>query len=108
MRADRHKYSFIKKEYAKGGRVAAALAVVSFVLFIAAVVLSFARQGQAGVMAGGLVLLSFLFSAYGFFAGMRSFSEKGVSTRLSVIGSIASGVQMGIYLTLYLTGIKGL
>ncbi|MCI1721997.1 MAG: DUF6142 family protein [Lachnospiraceae bacterium] len=104
--AKSQKYKFEKREQSKGGRTASFLALASAALFAAAVIVSFAQGGKAGTEVGGLALIAILFSVYGFIVGMKSFREKDVSPVLSIIGSIACGVIMVCWLTLFLAGIR--
>lgn len=103
--ADRKKYRFIETLPSKGGLAAMRLAAVSFVLFVIDVAISFAQKGQAGSYIGGIAVTAMLLSIYGFYVGMKSFSEKGVSPRTSVVGSIGCGIMAILWLLLFLTGI---
>lgn len=102
--ARRQKYKFAKKEYAKNGRVSTWIAVVSAILFVVSVILSFAFRGQAGVYVGGIGLMSMLLALFGFFVGIKGYSEKGCSNIFCTVGAIANGLICIIYLALFSVG----
>lgn len=104
--AKEQKYKFEKKEHSRGGRTASFLALASFALFVSSVIVSFVFKGNAGTAVGGMALIAMLLSVYGFICGMKSFAEKGVSPILSVVGSIACGIIMVGWLTLFLAGVR--
>lgn len=104
--AKEQKYKFTKPEQSKGGKFSSIMALVSAGIFAVAVVISWAYSGKAGSSVGGLAFIAMLLSVYGFIVGMKSFSEKDVSPVLSVVGSIACGVIMVCWLTLFLTGVR--
>ena len=98
--ADNRKYRFVGKDYSEGGRASVIMAAISFALFLVDAIISFAAEGNAGSIVG------LLLSVYGFYVGMRSFADKDVSQRMSVIGSISCGVIMIGWLTLLLRGLR--
>lgn len=104
--AKEQKYKFEKKEHSRGGKTSSFLALASAVLFFISVIVSFANGGNAGTAVGGLAFIALLFSVYGFIVGMKSFNEKNVSPLFSIVGSIACGVIMVGWLTLFLAGIR--
>ncbi|MDO4804165.1 MAG: hypothetical protein Q4A32_05025 [Lachnospiraceae bacterium] len=103
--ASKKKYSFAEKNYSEGGRASTIIACASLGLFVIDAVISFAANGKAGRIVGLLAIGAALLSVYGFYVGMKSFAEKGVSLRLSIIGSISCGVVMIGWLTILLRGI---
>ncbi len=103
--ADKKKYRFVEKVQSRDGKLATALAGASALLFVLVVIISFAAGGKAESFVGGLALTAALLSVYGFYVGMRSFSEKNVSSKFSLIGSILSGIIMIGWLTLFLVGL---
>jgi hypothetical protein len=103
--ANKRRYSFIEESPSKGGALSTRFAVVSLVLFIVCIAISFFQQGNAGIYVGVIAMCSMLLAGYGFYVGMKSFEEKHVSPTYSVIGATLSGVVMVGYLTLFLTGI---
>ncbi len=103
---DGKKYRFAEKVHSKGGKQSSRFALASVLLFFADVICSFAYGGKAGAVAGGIGIIAMLFAVYGFYLGMKSFSETDVSPLFSIIGSIASGIIMVVWLTLFLTGVR--
>lgn len=100
------KYSFAPDANAKGGVEATAAAAISLVLLLIAAIISFAFEGKGGTFLGAMGMFSFLLSAYGFYLGIRSFTEKNVNYRYSIVGSLASGVLAVLWLALFLVGIS--
>ena len=104
--ASKHRYTFDEKKASRGGRVALIFACASAACFLAAVILSFAMKGKAGVFVGAISAYAAVLSVYGFYRGMKSFSETDVSPTLSIIGSLLCGVIMVGWLTVFLTGLR--
>ena len=98
------KYSFYEKPSPVGGRMSAAMAVVSFVLLCLNVAVSYHARGNAGIAAGAIGWITLLFSGYGFAAGLLSFREKNATLRLPILGSIGCGLILIIHLALLLAG----
>ena len=86
--AKRYRYAFAKKKEAGKGKLSAGLAVASFLLFLAAVLLSFFLEGR-----------------YGFIMGLLSFSEENCKHHTSIIGSIANGFITVGWIFLFLMGV---
>lgn len=104
--ADKRRYRFVEKVQSGEGIFSFRMAVLSFLLLVADVIFSFAMGGKAGYLAGVIGLVALLFAAYGFYTGMKSFSDnKKASPLFPVIGSISSGVMVVIWITLFLSGI---
>lgn len=103
--ADKKKYRFVEKVQSRDGKLATGLAGASVLIFIIVVAISFFKGGQAEGFVGGLALTAALLAGYGFYVGMRSFSEKNVSARYSLIGSISCGILMIGWLTLFFAGL---
>ncbi len=106
--ANEKKYHFRENVQSEGGRISTILAVLSFLLFIAAAAVSYVSKGNAGSFAGCMAFAGAAISIYGFRQGMKSFAEKNVSNRLSIIGSISCGIIMIGWLTIFLTGLAGM
>lgn len=103
--ARRYRYAFAKKKEAGKGKLSTALAAASFLLFVAAVLLTLFLNKGYGFIVGSVCLFAMLLSAYGFIMGLLSFSEENRKHRTSLIGSIANGVIMVMWLGLFLMGI---
>ena len=95
--AKRYRYAFAKKKEAGKGKLSAGLAVASFLLFLAAVLLSF--------FLGSVSLFAALLSVYGFIMGLLSFSEENCKHHTSIIGSIANGFITVGWIFLFLMGV---
>lgn len=105
--AKRYRYAFAKKKEAQKGKLSTGLAVVSLLLFAAAVEIAFLTSGTVGYIVGGLSLFAMLLSVYGFAMGLRSFSEEDRNHKTSMIGSISNGVIMVGWIGMFLLGISG-
>ncbi|MDO5136461.1 MAG: DUF6142 family protein [Eubacteriales bacterium] len=103
--ARRYRYAFTKKKEAGKGKLSVGLGAASFLLFAAVVAAAFLWEGSYGFAVGGMSLFAALLSVYGFFMGLASFSQEGVSHKTSMIGSIANGIIMIAWLGVYLTGV---
>jgi len=104
--ARRPKYKFAKKEYARNGKISAWISLTSAVLFLVSVMISFAFGGVAGVYVGGIGLASMLLSLFGFFQGIKGYSEKDCSHLFCMVGMIANGMICILYLALYAAGVS--
>lgn len=103
--AKRYRYAFAKKKESSLGKVSIGTAAASPVLFLAAILVAFIRNGDGGVLTGGFCIFAMLLSIYGFIQGLRSFSVINSSHRFSIIGSIANGILMVTWLGLFLIGV---
>lgn len=104
MARKKYNYNFIRKQ-SKGGRSAIVMAGVSFGLFLLDAVLSFVFGGAGGAVLGAVGLFAMLLAVYGFYLGMKSFSEEQVSHRRSIVGSVSCGIIAVGWLALYLVGV---
>lgn len=93
MKTLKHGYKFTNKRNTKGGISSICVGVVSFVLFVAGIFLSYKKSGSAGIAVGMCGALSFVLSAIGFIIGLLSFKEKEKFYRCSYIGSIINGIM---------------
>ena len=103
--ADNRRYTFDEQRESGGGKFSALLALSSFILFAADVIISLHNRGNAGIFTGAVAVVAMLLSVYGCYVGMKSFNERDVSPTFSIIGSIACGVMMVGWLTLVLIGL---
>ncbi len=76
--AKRYRYAFAQQKQAEGGIYSVVLAVISFVLFLADVAVSFFLQEYviSQALIGGISICAMLLAVYGFFMGMFSFSAE--------------------------------
>lgn len=100
------RYKFVKKRYSKEGQISTVLAIVCLALLLCSSFASFALRGGAGVFVGGIALMAMLLSVYGFYLGLRGFSEKNCSNVVCIIGSISNGLIIVAFLAIYLMGIS--
>jgi hypothetical protein len=103
--AKRFRYTSRLRPEASGGVAALLMAAISALLFLAAVIVSYLHEGEAGIVLGAIGLTGLLLAVVGFFIGIRSFSESGKSHRFSTLASIANGILAVVWLGLYLVGI---
>ncbi len=104
--ANKKRYRFTETVRSKGGRQSSCLAGVSLGLFLIDAFVSFLFGGKAGAIVGVVALAGMAFAVYGFYLGMKSFTEeKEASPYLAVLGSIASGIMAVGYLTIFLSGL---
>lgn len=88
------KYRIKFSAYTRGGIKSSLMCAVSVVLILAALIISFNMNGNAGVWVGLFPLISFCISIYGFRVGIRSFGEDedGKFLKYSYIGTISNAV----------------
>ena len=104
--AKKYKYSFTRKNEAKGGREAVILSAVSLALFLVLIVVSFCYAGEGGPILGAVGLVAMLLALYGCYLGLKGLVEKDTGHRLSAIGTICAGVMSIVWLALFLVGVK--
>jgi hypothetical protein len=104
--AKRFRYAFAKKKEAAKGKLSLGLAIASFLLFVAAVLVSFFLGESFGFLVGGLSVFGMLLSVYGFVMGLLSFSEENRKHATSIIGSIVNGMVVIIWIGIFLTGVS--
>jgi hypothetical protein len=103
--AKRYRYAFVKKKEAEEGKWSVSLAVMSLLLFAAAVTAEYFLPESCGFLVGGISIFAMMLSVYGFIMGLRSFSEEECMHRTSMTGSICCGILMVAWLVLYLMGV---
>ncbi len=80
------------------------LAVCSFLLFPASILLAFLLEGKHGFLVGTAALFAAMLSGYGFLLGLGSFSDTDCKHRSSIVGSILNGIIFICWLVLFLSG----
>lgn len=103
--AHKNRYTFVKKEESKDGKVSIRLGVVSALMFAADAIISAAFNGNAAAFTGVIAAAAMALSIYGFYVGMHALNDSRISPKYPVIGSILCGVVMVGWLTLFLTGL---
>ncbi len=96
--------SHSKRQQTAGGRVSLTLAILSVILFLVTILISVLKRGESGSIVGGVGMISMALSIYGFYVGMRSFSERNRKTTYSLVGSTICGFLMVGWLALFLMG----
>ena len=90
-------------KYTKSGKISSLMALIHLLLLAAAVGISIAKRGNAGIYIGILVFAVLISAAAGFVIGVNSFKESDKFFRYSYIGTIANAAIwigiLGIYLT---------
>lgn len=104
--AKKYKYSFTRKKEGREGVLAIVLSVISFALFGILCLVSFAFEGQAGTAIGALGLFAVLIAGYGLVVAVMSLMKKDAGHRYAMIGSIASGVALILWLAVFFAGLK--
>lgn len=92
MKTERHGYKFTNKNNTRGGVISTVLAVISFVMIVSGIVISFKNEGNAGIIVGAFGTTSFMFSTIGEVMGLRSFKERDKFYLFSWIGTISNGI----------------
>ena len=87
-----NKYKFTNKNNSKGGIIATVLAIVAFIMLIIGVVVSFQKEGNAGMIVGALGVGTFICTTAGLIIGLKSFYEKDKFYIYSWIGTISNAV----------------
>lgn len=82
----RQKIPFYK--YTRGGRISTLMAVTAVLVLVAAIGISIAKKGNAGVIVGVLGIITFIVAVAGFITGIQSFKEEAKFLRYSWIGTI--------------------
>jgi hypothetical protein len=90
---DKIKQRVALRNYTLGGRVSTVLAALAIVALVAAIIISFVKEGNGGTIIGILAMMTLIFSVVGFFVGFKSFYEKGTTfLKYTWIGTIANTV----------------
>ena len=104
--AKRSRYAFARRREAGKGKLSAGLAAASIGIFLLSILTDFFLDGRFPYIVGGMCLFAVLLSLYGFFMGLRSFSEENAKHRLGVAGSIGNGVLLVGWAGIYLMGLS--
>ncbi|MCR5837975.1 MAG: hypothetical protein K6G88_15875 [Lachnospiraceae bacterium] len=86
-------------KYTLGGRVSSVIAVVSVAIFVAAVIISVMKNGNAGAVVGVMGISSFIISLAGFAVGINSFYDDTKFLKYSWIGAVSNlAICFGIFM----------
>ena len=99
------KYTFIEKEKVTDTRVSLILSVISLLVLIVTIIISFLVQAKGGIALGVAGLIAMLFAFYGFYLGMRALSLRQESVKRATLSALLSGVLSILWVILLLLGI---
>lgn len=93
----KRKYKFTDKKQSKRGMVSSALFLISAILLVVGIYISYSAKGDAGMSVGVLGILSFLIAIIGFALGLKSFKDENTFFHFSWIGTVGSAaIWIGI------------
>ena len=104
--SNKQKFRFASRPEAAGGRLSITLAVVSGVIMLASMLVSFIYEGRGGSILGALGLCAILLAGYGFVLGLKGLNERKVDHMLSFIGTVTSGLAVILWLAIFFVGLK--
>lgn len=100
-----YKNKFSNRKHAVGGIVASGMALISVLLFVLSVILSYKAEGFGGTSVGTVALLSLAFSVFGLIFGLTSYREINKYYTFSAVGSVASGIMVVFLIMLMVSAI---
>ncbi len=92
MKTERYGYKFTNKNNTRGGIISVILGILAFIAFMAGVIVSYKKAGNAGIIVGALGSTAFLITTVGLVYGLKSFREKDKFYIFSWIGTIFNGI----------------
>lgn len=92
MKTERYGYKFTNKNNTQGGIASTIVAIISLIILVSGIVVSYKESGNAGILTGALGTISFLLATVGLVCGLKSFKEKDKFYRFSWIGTIFNGI----------------
>lgn len=104
-KAERKGMHFHGRKRSKEGVAGFVLSVAAVILFLTLCIVSAAAKGAAGVIVGGLGLLTMVICGVGFWLSFQGLKEKDVYTRLPFAGLLISGGLFVLLFCLYIVGI---
>ncbi len=105
--AKKYKYSFTRKNEAKGGKRKRWCLPESLSLLSVLIIVSFAFSGNGGTVLGAVGLCAMILAVYGFgILGLKGLSERNAGHRHATIGTLAAGGMSILWLALFLAGVK--
>lgn len=102
--ARRRDIKFTDKRHTTKGIASTVLGVLSIVVMIALVVISYFSRGNAGIYAGSIGLSAFLMSVVGMFTGFSSFQERERYYLFSKIGTLLNVLIIIVWIAVYILG----
>ncbi len=93
------------KRHPMSGIASSILAIISFVSFAAACIISGLDAGNAGLGIGLIGVSCFLVSTAGFIMAWISLHQENIRPLFPTIGSVANGLLIILYMILYILGV---
>lgn len=100
-----NRYKFSDKHQSLGGTISTILGIISLVLIIYGISISFKANGNGGAQVGGLALCSFILAVCGCIIGLISFKEEEKFYLLSKVGSLMCGLIAVFMIAVLLMGL---
>lgn len=95
---------FSDKSHATNGVVSTILGVISLILMLALVIISYIKKGEAGIYLGSIGLTAFVIAIVGLIRGIKSFGERERYYLFSKIGSIINAIILVLWIAIYVIG----
>ena len=104
-KGERSGMHFHGRKRSKGGVAGFVLAVAAAAIIVVLCVASAMAKGAAGVIVGGLGLLTMLLCGVAFWLSLKGLKEQDVYTKLPFAGLLISGALFVVLFCLYIVGI---
>lgn len=100
-----NKVKFSDRHHSVGGVISVSMGIISILLAIIAVAISFALEGNGPLVVGAIGIASFLFDVAGLAIGLFSFKESDKYYSTSIAGSMICGIFLVFLLGIIMMGI---
>lgn len=100
----RRSYKFTDKRHARGGIAASAAGLVSLLLLVGSISLSYLQHGASGIYVGMAGGAAFLISIAGMVLGIRSYHEEERYYFFSGLGCFLNGVLLIAWVSILMLG----
>lgn len=107
MGKTKYKISYIKKPFARRGKISLSLSLISLALCGVSLFLSVRQQGQGELSVAAWAVSSLIFAVAALIYGGLSFLEKDKNYRLTRIGMWLAGVMMVLWCCVTVVGVIG-
>lgn len=98
-------FRFTDKRHPKDAKLATAIAVVAWLVFIFMVVVSIRSKGNVGHYIGMLGVADAFVTVIGTIMGMTSFRGEDTMPLFPAIATIANGLLLAVYILLFVIGV---
>ena len=105
MNEKKRRMKFRGRTQSKNGIWSLCLSIIAIVGFISLCVVSTVWQGNAPMVVGSIAILLTVFCITAFWLAVNALKEKEVYYGIPIVGLILSGIQLVIFLCLYMIGI---